>query len=113
MASKVVKVNLEEGMPTVEAALSRMRNELRTAKGLGAKAVILVHGYGSSGTVGRIRPAAQRALADPSMRGLVKAFCPGEKWHLERKRFLSICGTLSESEREIDGNFGVTVVILT
>ena len=113
MANKVMKINLESGMPTVEAAVQRLRNELRSCKGMGCKAVIVIHGYGSSGTGGKIRPAVLRALGDPSMRGLVKAFAPGEQWNLRKREFLAICGTLAEYDREIDDNFGVTVVILT
>jgi hypothetical protein len=112
MANKVMKINLESNMPTVDAALQRLRNEIQSCRGMGCKAMVVIHGYGSSGTGGKIRPAVLKMLGDPSMRGLVKAFAPGEQWHLRKREFLAICGTLEEYQREIDDNFGVTVVIL-
>jgi DNA-nicking Smr family endonuclease len=69
---------LEYNMPTVEVALQKMKNVLTTNKGLGCKAVILIHGYGSSGVGGSIKAAVTRCLSDNSMRGIVRAYVGGE-----------------------------------
>ena len=55
-------INLESGMPTVEAARSRLTQELRTAKMQGEKAVKIIHGYGSSG-----KGAPLRQMCKPNL----------------------------------------------
>ena len=47
MAASMVTINLEQGMPTLEQAKQRLVAELGRARGTGAKAVKLIHGYGS------------------------------------------------------------------
>lgn len=110
--SKVKEINLEYGNPTVDAAVRNMISQLGTCKGQGCKAVILVHGYGSSGVGGGIRAAVRTKLKEPSLRGIVRTCCSGEQWYEKKKDLLDMCQTLSGYQRKIDGNPGVTVVIL-
>ena len=110
--TKVREINLEYGSPTVDTAVKNMINQLATCKGQGCKAVILVHGYGSSGTGGSIKTAVRNKLREPSMSGIIRAYCGGEHWHEKKKEFLNICRPLSDCQRRIEGNQGVTVVIL-
>lgn len=111
-ALKVREVNLERGMPTVEAALRTMVDQLGTCKRTGYRAVILVHGYGSSGVGGKIKAAVLAALREPRLAGLVREVCPGESWADRKKALLSVCPQLRDFEARIDGNPGVTVVLL-
>lgn len=48
-------LNLEKGMPLVDQAMERLRNELYISKRQGVKVLTLIHGYGSTGKGGRIR----------------------------------------------------------
>jgi len=109
--SKVRLINLEQGMPTVDAAVRRMINDLSTAKMSGCKAAILVHGYGSTGTGGAIKPAVLRNLSQPGLVGMVKDWVAGENWQTKKTSFLAYCPTLKEHTRHIDGNQGITVVL--
>jgi len=109
---KVVEVNLEYNFPTVEAALQRMRNSLTTAKGQGYKAVVLIHGYGSSGVGGSIKTAVRKSLGDSSLRGIVREVTAGEDWPVKKREALAFCKDLASYERRISGNEGVTIVIL-
>lgn len=109
--NKVRLINLEQGMPTVDAAVRRMKNDLSTAKMSGCKAAILVHGYGSTGTGGVIKPAVRRNLSQPELIGIVKDWVAGENWQTKKTLFLSYCPTLKEHTRHIDGNQGITVVL--
>jgi hypothetical protein len=109
---KVVEINLEAGGPTVETALLNLVNRLGTIKRQGAKAAILIHGYGSTGTGGAIRAAVRSRLGDNSLRGLVRQFAGGEDWHAKKRELLGLCGSLGAHERRIAGNEGVTVVVL-
>jgi hypothetical protein len=110
--TKVKEVNLEYGSPTVDAAVRNMVSQLSTCKGQGCKAVILVHGYGSSGTGGGIKAAVKSKLRETSLSGIVRMSCGGENWYEKKKDFLRVCPALTESQRKIDGNQGVTVVVL-
>lgn len=109
---KVKEVNIEQGYPTVETALRDMINQLGTYKRMGFRAILLVHGYGSSGTGGKIKSAVRTKLKEPTLYGLVKESCGGEDWVDCRRPFLDLCPQLKEYERRISGNPGVTVVII-
>ena len=110
--SKVKQINLEQGHPTVDEAVRRMKNELSTAKMSGFKAAILIHGYGSSGTGGAIKPAVCKALSEPALVGIVKDWVAGENWQSKKAGFLATCPTLKEQAKHIEGNLGITVVLL-
>ena len=112
MPKKVEKVNLEQGQPSVEQALQKLRNDLSTLKRQGTKAAIIIHGWGSSGVGGSIKPAVRKALGDSSMRGIVRASVGGEDWAQKRREFIGMCKALEEEDRQLTGNPGVTVVIL-
>ena len=77
---RIVTVDLEAGRPTVAQAMRRMESELMAARTLGARVVRLIHGYGSSGTGGRIRTAALSLLRRMQRRGLSSAFLPGDEY---------------------------------
>ena len=108
----MIELNLELNRPTVEQAVAMLKNGLMTARNQGVRAVIVIHGYGSSGEGGKIKPAVAKFLAQDSMRGIVRAFTPGETWFSQKKQFIDMCGTLKDHERRISDNFGTTVVIL-
>lgn len=110
--SKVQQINLERGLPTVDEAVRRMKNDLTTAKMSGCKAAILIHGYGSTGSGGTIKPAVCKNLSQPGLIGIVKDWVAGENWLSKKAVFLAYCPTLREHTRHIDGNRGITVVLL-
>lgn len=112
MPGKVVEINLEYGMPSVDAAMQKMKNALVTSKGQGYKAVILIHGFGSSGTGGSIKDAVKRELAGSKLCGVVRCFAGGEQWFYRKKEMTELCRDLKDCERRISGNAGVTVVVL-
>jgi hypothetical protein len=112
MYQKIMEVNLEAGLPTVEAAIQKMKNTLISCKHQQVKAVILIHGYGASGVGGGIKAGVNKCLTDSSMRGIVRAFVNGEQWHIKKREMLDICGSLKVFERRISGNSGITVVVL-
>lgn len=110
--SKVVEINLEDGNPTITTALQKMKNGLATYRGQGYKAVVVIHGYGSSGVGGGIKPAVRRCLEDNSMRGIVRMFVGGEDWINNKRAALAVCESLKSHERKISSNEGITVVVL-
>jgi len=110
--SKVKQINLEMGLPSVEEVVGRMKNELSTAKMSGCKAAILIHGYGSTGSGGAIKPAVCKDLSNPVLVGIVKDWVAGENWQVKKTIFLATCPALKDHARRIDGNRGITVVLL-
>jgi len=109
---KVKEINIERGNPTVEMAIRDMVNQLSTAKGAGYKAVVLVHGYGSSGTGGVIKVAVKSKLRERALSGIVRDYVGGEDWMNRKKEFTEICTQLKDFHPVVDGNRGVTVILL-
>lgn len=107
-----MEINLEMGHPSVDIALGRMRDALASARRGGARAVIFIHGYGSSGVGGGIRPAVRRALMEPALSSFVKDVCYGEQWHWRKRELTAACRDLAAWEGRVANNEGVTVVLV-
>ena len=110
-AVKVKEINIERGSPPVGTALRNMVNELSTAKRAGYKAVVLIHGYGSSGSGGAIKIAVREKLKERSLSGIVRDFTGGEDWMNRKGEFMEICSQLKDYNTNIDGNRGITVIL--
>lgn len=72
-------VNLEKGLPTVAQALTRLRQEITQARAEGYRALVLIHGYGSSGEGGAIRREVRRQLGYLRDQRQINDFLPGEE----------------------------------
>lgn len=115
MATKMIIINLEHGMPTVEQASHRLAGELIRARAQGAKVVKLIHGYGSSGVGGKLRIGIRAALADRKRRGEIKEAVPGEDWSIfdeGARRILDAHPDLNKDRDFERGNAGITIVLL-
>ena len=111
--ASIPAINLEEGMPVVEEAVRRMSLGIQEMKVSGIKVLKLIHGYGSTGTGGKIRISVRDELENMKKRKLIRDYIPGEDFGPfgERSR------RLTESDRTITkdpdygrGNHGVTIV---
>jgi hypothetical protein len=108
-------VNLEEGMPYVEQAIKRLDYELHFCKRLNIETLKLIHGYGSSGTGGRLRVAVRRRLEELKKRGMVKLFVTGEEFTIFNQDTIALldCCDALRDERDLNRfNNGVTYVLL-
>ena len=74
MSATMMTINLEDGMPTVEQAQRRLTGELGRARGSGAKAVKLIHGYGSTGVGGKLRIGIRQFLGAKKRQNTIKTF---------------------------------------
>ena len=115
--SDILVFNLKRDSPTVEVALERLRECLRNAMDLGIKAIILIHGYGSSGEGGRIKWAVHEALENNHFSDRVHEFHFGEQtafgseaYHALLRRRPSLKAHLKHFK---EGNAGMTVLILS
>lgn len=114
MAGFVKEVNIKADMPTADDAIRRITYHLRTSKTLGIKALKIIHGYGSSGTGGKIRVEARRYLGEQKRKGFIRAFIPGEDFSIFGEETLAAFKVCPDLRRDPDlerHNNGVTIVI--
>ena len=102
-------------MPFVEQAVKRLNFEIRYSREQGFTALKIIHGYGSSGTGGKIRTASRKYLAQLKSRGEIADFIPGEQFSIfeeATRRAFNLCQELRQ-DRDLDRyNNGVTFILL-
>lgn len=108
-------VNLEQGRPVVEVALSKMNEVLGDALRTGVTVVTLIHGYGSTGKGGAIRSECRKSLDYMKSKGTINTFIPGEEFNkklgvvkLLLKRYPQLAGDKNLNR----ANRGITIVIV-
>ena len=69
MKSTIRELNLELGRPTADEALRRLTAEIAACRHMKRPVLKIIHGYGSSGTGGKIRTASRKYLRDLKGRG--------------------------------------------
>ena len=61
MKNEIYTINIEEGLPDVDAALRILEYGFASAAAIGERVVKIIHGYGSTGRGGgKLRTAARR-----------------------------------------------------
>jgi hypothetical protein len=102
-------------MPQVHEAMQRMERELALAKQENAKALKLIHGYGSTGAGGDIRIAVQRRLLEMVQSGHIRACIFGESWSKSDEVSWKLLQSHPELKSDSDlgrRNLGITIVLL-
>jgi len=115
LTSKLREVNLERGMPRVDQAIKQLTFELHRSRSLGYTALKIIHGYGSSGTGGRIRTEARSYLTRLQTRGEIAGFIPGEEFSIFHPPTLEAFRRCNDLRRDRDlerHNDGVTIILL-
>lgn len=115
MSSNFREINLEEGKPLVDAAIRRLTFELHQSRRMGVSVLKIIHGYGSSGTGGRIRVEARKYLSRLKNKNEIVSFIPGEEFSIfnEDTRTAFLCCNELRQDRDLDRhNNGVTFIIL-
>lgn len=108
-------VNIEEGMPFVADAIRRLTFEINAAKRAKIAGFKIIHGYGSSGTGGRLRKELRRYLAREKEAGRIKYAIEGERLSIfdeETRCAFNLCPELRGDHDLERHNNGVTVIIL-
>lgn len=115
-AGDIYTVNLEEGMPYCRDAIRRLTYELNAAQRQGRGILKLIHGYGSSGSGGRIRVECRKCLAICKKQGLVEEFIEGERLDIFEPRTQKALQKYPALSRDRDmqrSNNGITVVLVS
>jgi glycerol dehydrogenase-like iron-containing ADH family enzyme len=116
LSSDTIELNIKQDGPYVEEALERLTEYLRKSVAIGIKAIVLIHGYGSSGEGGRIKWAIHDALENNRYSDRVDEYYFGEDvaygcqaYHALHKRRPGLKRYL---KRFKEGNAGMTVLLL-
>jgi hypothetical protein len=116
LSSDTIELNIKQDGPYVEEALERLTDYLRKSLEIGIKAIVLIHGYGSSGEGGRIKWAIHEALESNRYTDRVDEYHFGEDvafgseaYHVLLKRRPGLKPYL---KRFKEGNAGMTVLLL-
>lgn len=102
-------------MPTVSEAMQQLDRELACGRQSGCGIMKLIHGYGSSGTGGEIRIAAQRRLTEMTARGEIRGCIFGENWSKSDEQAWGLIRARPELKKDNDlgrKNLGITIVVL-
>ena len=116
LSSDVVEINIKQGAPSVEEALELLTEHLRNCSELRIKAIVLIHGYGSSGEGGRIKWAIQEALENNRYADRVTEYFFGERVAYGTDAYRALLkrrpGLKQYLKRFKEGNAGMTVLLL-
>ena len=106
-------VNVKKGNPPAELAADQLESIINNARAEGTSALVVIHGYGSTGTGGSIRRAVRTRLRRMQLEGTVTNVIPGEIFGPSNKdaiRLASDHQKLLAKHLFGAGNEGVTVV---
>ena len=113
--SKIYEFNIKQGLPTVDTAMKYVEQAFSRAKAYGYPVIKLIHGYGSSGSGGKIKTAVQRELSKYKNTGKIREFVAGENFTPFDPATQRIIATYPEIARDSDylkANQGITVILI-
>ena len=114
-ALKLREVNLELGKPTVDQAMKRLVLEIGHSRSMNCAVLKIIHGYGSSGTGGKIRTASRRYLSELKSKKEIRDVIPGESFSIfeeATRQAFARCDALRKDEDLDRYNNGVTFILL-
>ena len=102
-------------MPLVEEAVRRMHMGIQEMRHIRAKAVKLIHGYGSTGRGGKICTGIRAELADMKRKKQIREYIPGEDFGPADAASRKLADRDPRITRDPDYgrmNHGITIVVL-
>src|SRR5438128_108528 len=114
--AKVIRIlNVEAGLPTLDEARRLVIAEIKQAKNDRARALKVVHGYGSSGTGGKLCVGLRKSFALRKKERVIRDFIAGEDFTIFNDTVLALLEAVPELRGDPDlgaTNEGVTIVWL-
>jgi hypothetical protein len=104
--------NVEAGLPILDEARRLVAAEIKQAKREGAK---VIHGYGSSGTGGKLCVGLRKSFGLRKKEGVIKDFIAGEDFSIFNDTVLNLLEAVPELRGDSDlgtTNLGVTFIWL-
>lgn len=102
-------------MPTLDDARRSVIEEIKRARRDGARALKVIHGYGSSGKGGKLCHGLRKSFALRKKEGVIRDFIPGEDFSIFDNRVLALLEAVPELRGDPDlnaTNEGITVLWL-
>ena len=115
VAVRVSIIKLKENYPTVDEAMQRLDSDMIAARKRHIKVIKIIHGYGSTGIGGTIKPALLNRLRSLKDEAHIKTFITGEEHYRfagSRNYLLNKYPELKETWAEDRGNPGITFIEL-
>jgi Smr domain len=115
MADALKIINLEAGLPDRVQALARLEDALERSRRHGTRVLKIVHGYGSSGIGGILRPVVRNFLRQAKERGEIRLFVNGESFSSfeTRSKDLIAASPGLALDRDLGrANKGITLVLV-
>jgi Smr domain-containing protein len=115
MSANLVIVNLETGLPDRVQALERIKVALTQARKNGTTVLKIVHGYGSSGVGGILRPVVRNFLRQAKEKREIRLFVNGESFSSFDQRSKDLLAQAPQLLLDRDlgrANKGITLVLI-
>ena len=115
MSNSVAVINLEDGFPTRDEALGKLQAAIARARQQRIRVLKIIHGYGSSGVGGILRPVVRNFLRQAKERGEITLFVNGESFSSFDSRSKELLGQAAQLLLDKDlgrGNRGITLVLV-
>ena len=106
---------VEAGLPTLDEARRLVIEEIKRAKREGVKVLKVIHGYGSSGTGGKLCFGLRKSFGLRKKEGVIKDAIAGEDFSIFNDTVLVLLEAVPELRGDPDlnaTNEGVTVIWL-
>jgi hypothetical protein len=107
--------NVEAGSPTLDEARRLVIAEIKQAKHMGAGVLKVIHGYGSSGTGGKLCVRLRKSFGLRKKERVIKDFIAGEDFTIFNDTVLALLEAVPELSGDPDlgaTNVGVTIIWL-
>lgn len=115
MSAQIAIINLEEGLPTRDEAVRKLEAALARARQQRIRVLKIIHGYGSSGVGGILRPVVRNFLRQAKERGEITLFVNGESFSSFDSRSKELLAESAQLLLDKDlgrANRGITFVLL-
>lgn len=112
---KIRSVNVEIGLPSTTEGLLRLEADITRAKQAGIRVVRVIHGWGSTGTGGKLRDACRAFLRRQLAARRIKSIVYGEDYSraaVSARDLMARWPDLKARERSDTNNPGITFVEL-
>jgi hypothetical protein len=115
MMSAIRTFNVEAGLPSLDEARRLVIAEIKQAKRDRARVLKVIHGYGSSGTGGKLCVGLRKSLGLRKKEGVIEDFVAGEDFSIFNDTVLALLEAVPELRGDPDlgaTNEGVTLIWL-
>src|SRR5216684_3890545 len=98
--------NVEANLPTLEEARRLVIDEIKHARRQGFKVLKVIHGYGSSGTGGKLCVGLRKSFGLRRKEGVIKGFIAGEDFSIFNDTVLAMLEAVPDLRGNRAGSSG-------